>query len=160
MFQKAWYSKLTLIHYQPKLELFALSGWIDNFSKFNWVLISGIINVNLNGCFIFGLNLWFTNNHPISFWAMYTHIGIIVLPVIRLKQGFPMSIFHDPNYMYIVSTLYIYYKLFSLWPLGTVQDLNDQSTKSSNFYFYSLKLWGFKSCDGSVYKYFAIRIWQ
>lgn len=50
-----------------------------------------------------------------------------------------MYIFHDPNYMYIVSTLYIYYKLFSLWPLGTVQDLNDQSTKSSNFYFYTVE---------------------
>lgn len=163
MFQKAWYSKLTLIHYQPKLELFALSGWIDNFSKVNWVLISGIINVNLNGCFIVGLNpLPLVHKQSYNYFLSYTHIpvGIFVLPVIRLKQGFPMYIFHDPNYMYIVSKLYIYYKLFSLWPLGTVQNLNDQSTKSSNFYFYSRKLWGFKSCDGSVYKYFAIRIWQ
>lgn len=99
------YSKLTLIHYQPKLELFALSGWINNFSKFNWVLISGIINVNLNGCFIFGLNpLPLVHKQSYNYFLSYTHIGIFVLPVIRLKQGFPMYIFQDPKYMYIVST--------------------------------------------------------
>lgn len=146
-----------LIHYQPKLELFALSGWINNFSKFNWVLISGIININLNGCFIFGLN-------PVPLVHKQSELypsRYYCATCNQIKARFPhVIIFHDPNYRYIVSTLYIYYKLFSLWPLGTVQDLNDQSTKSSNFYFYSRKLWGFKSCDGSVYKYFAIRIWQ
>lgn len=75
----------------------------------------------------------------------------------QIKAGFPHVYFSNTQ---LHSTLYIYYKLFSMWPLGTVQDLNDQSTKYSNFYFYSRKLWGFKSGDGSVYKYFAIRIRQ